>query len=686
MERPAVSVIVPFGGGASEVEEMLHSLRSLRLGPGDEALVADNTPGGLVAAERGIGVVRATDERSSYHARNAAAEAARNPWLLFLDADCRPPADLLGRYFSEPVEKRCGALVGEVDGMRSQHSLVARYARSRGHLRQAIHLQFPFRPFGITANLMVRRAAWAGLGGFQEGVRSGADAEFSWRLQDAGWKLVYRPAATVEHRHRETVPQLARRAARLAAGRAWLNRRYPGSHPRPRLLRRLGRCASGVLVWTSVGRWERAAFKGLDAVVVACEGAAYFLGNGVKRDGTDADRQKAGDGLEIVVFSDTFPAISETFVANEVSALRDAGHRVRVEAGARSARPHWAAARPLPVTYLEDDGIARRLADNAWLLVRHPVDCVRDVLDRRRWAREEPVWPLRAIAPSTRRLAKGGEAHLHAHFAASAALNSLRLARIAKVPYSVATHGYDIFQRPTNLVEKHARAAFAVSACKYSADYLRGLVGPPHADRIHEVVMGVDGERFRRRSPYPGGRAVLAVARMVEKKGLRYLIEAVARARVDRVTIVGDGPLRKDLEELSARLGLEDVVEMPGWQDPDAVRDALDRADLLAMPCVVAGDGDRDTMPVVVKEALAMEVPVVASDAVGLPEAVRPQFGRLVAPGDSEGLAAAIDEVLDLPASEREAMGKAGRAFALEHFDLHDQATKLAGLVRSVER
>ena len=91
-------------------------------------------------------------------------------------------------------------------------------------------------------------------------------------------------------------------------------------------------------------------------------------------------------------------------------------------------------------------------------------------------------------------------------------------------------------------------------------------------------------------------------------------------------------------------------------------------------------------MPVVVKEALAMELPVVASDEVGLPEVVRPEFGRLVAPGDSEALAAAIDELLDLSAAERAAMGRAGREFVLERFDLHREAAKLADLVRSTVR
>jgi glycosyltransferase involved in cell wall biosynthesis len=99
------------------------------------------------------------------------------------------------------------------------------------------------------------------------------------------------------------------------------------------------------------------------------------------------------------------------------------------------------------------------------------------------------------------------------------------------------------------------------------------------------------------------------------------------------------------------------------------------------MPCVVAADGDRDSMPVVVKEALAMEVPVVASDEVGLPEIVRPEWGRLVPPADSRALAGAIAELLALPQAERAAMGRAGRARVIEAASVHRETEKLARLI-----
>jgi glycosyltransferase involved in cell wall biosynthesis len=168
----------------------------------------------------------------------------------------------------------------------------------------------------------------------------------------------------------------------------------------------------------------------------------------------------------------------------------------------------------------------------------------------------------------------------------------------------------------------------------------------------------VDAGRFVRARPHPGGRTVLALGRLVEKKGFAHLVHATALlARLDaapeRVVIAGDGPLRAELEELASELGVAGIVELPGALAHDAVAELMERADVFAMPSVVAANGDRDSMPNVVYEALAMELPVVASDMVGLSEVVRPGWGRLVPPGDHVALARALRELAD----ERRASG-----------------------------
>src|SRR5205814_5275226 len=127
-------IVLPFYGDAAQADAALDALAVLRRGPGDELVVADNTPGGAVRERGGVRVLRTRAKRSAYSARNEGARAARHDWLLFLDADCRPAADLLDAYFEPEPDDDAGAVAGAIAGAPEQTSLVARYARSRGHL------------------------------------------------------------------------------------------------------------------------------------------------------------------------------------------------------------------------------------------------------------------------------------------------------------------------------------------------------------------------------------------------------------------------------------------------------------------------------------------------------------------------------------------------------------------------
>jgi colanic acid/amylovoran biosynthesis glycosyltransferase len=379
--------------------------------------------------------------------------------------------------------------------------------------------------------------------------------------------------------------------------------------------------------------------------------------------------------MRLAVFVDVFSELSETFILNEAKALADEGVEVHIEAATRSQRPNPEAADAPPVRFWDESGSrgenARALA---WLWTRHPLRTLRDLTARSRWRREDAIRPLRRLAPIARRVA--GEAdHIHAHFAGAAALDAMRVSLLTGVPYSVTTHGYDIYLHPRNLDEKLERARFHVAVCDYNVAYIKHRV-PRAGGRVHKVVMGVDPERFKRTRPYPGGRTVLAVGRLVEKKGFAYLVEA-ARALPDvEFRIVGEGPLQAELEA-----GAPANVELLGALAPQQVREQLEAADLLALPTVVAADGDRDAMPVVVKEALAMELPVVGSDEVGMPEVVHDGWGRLVPPRDAAALADAIRELLALPAAERAAMGKRGREFVARRFSVRGEALKLLGII-----
>lgn len=383
--------------------------------------------------------------------------------------------------------------------------------------------------------------------------------------------------------------------------------------------------------------------------------------------------------LRLTVLVDHWPALTETFVVNEVVALQRAGHPVHAEVG-KWAAPAGQPSEPVPVNCVDDDTLARRLGDLAWLGTRHPLRVLRDLANRRRWRREEAVRPLRVLAPQVRRIARRRTQHLHAHFAAGVALDALRIGRILDLPYTVMAHAYEIYQRPANLPEKLRGAAFAAGECAYSAGDLRAVAGPGHD--VHVITMGVDHVRFRRTRPYPGTRSVLAVGRLVEKKGFTHLLQAVAGLEIDRLVIVGDGPLRAALHAEADALGLSDKVRWCGARGADGVRSELESADVLAVSAVPVADGDRDVLPLIVGEALAMEVPVVASDFVGLPEVVKPPWGRLVPPGDADALREALRELLALPVADRESAGRIGRAHVVRTRDIDASAAALVALIR----
>jgi glycosyltransferase involved in cell wall biosynthesis len=270
-----VSVVVPFLGDADAGRGLLATLGRMRIGPGDELIVADNTRDAVLAgiADGEVQVVRAARERSSYHARNEGARVARRDWILFIDADCIPAATLLDAYFEDPVPARCVAIAGAIVPPPSQAPLAARYARARNFV--AIPREPGAIPTPPTGNLMVRRSAFEGIGGFEEGIRSGGDVDFCRRLQAAGLTLELRPAAIVEHPHRERLVDYLRTVARYAAGARWLDDRYPGIAPRWPLLPELARASRDAARLWALGDNDEAAFRALDGVSLIAHNLGY---------------------------------------------------------------------------------------------------------------------------------------------------------------------------------------------------------------------------------------------------------------------------------------------------------------------------------------------------------------------------------------------------------------------------
>lgn len=401
---------------------MAAAFAALRFGEGDEGIVADNSPDGVVATvdlPAGWRTVPATREGSPAHTRNVAALAAECDWLLFLDSDTQPPADLLDRFFPEPIPADVGVIGGRVLSDDHQASVAARWADSRGMTAQEIHMIHPFRPYFLSACLLVRREVWSDLGGFFEGIFNGEDVDFCWRALEAGWKLRLSEDAAVVHLHRESVGALAKQAAVRGASARWVYRRWPHARrpkrPGPLLIARGVAVAPAMALF---GQFERAQLRALDVTTQVAERWGTLRPNRAR------PRPVTGDGPPVEIWCDEFPLRNDGAVAAHARVLASRGHPVLVVASRRPDRPALGV-HDIRAHYLEDETSLERLGALARLVPRRPLALGRD---------REGARLLRLLAPSVRRLRSQPDAEVHVDPDAMVARTACRAAALAGRP------------------------------------------------------------------------------------------------------------------------------------------------------------------------------------------------------------------------------------------------------------
>ncbi|MFP4379997.1 MAG: glycosyltransferase family 4 protein [Candidatus Sumerlaeia bacterium] len=285
-----------------------------------------------------------------------------------------------------------------------------------------------------------------------------------------------------------------------------------------------------------------------------------------------------------------------------------------------------------------------------------------------------------------RKAAKRDIAHIHAHWASIPSTAGLLIAKFAGLPFSLTAHAYDIFIDRTLLREKMEAARYIVTCTQYNGRFLRERYPEQAPGKVEVVYHGVDLEVFRPPAePREDKPVVLSVGRLCDTKGFPDLLDACMLLRdrgVDfRLKIIGDGYMREELESQIERLHLGDLVEIAGLLPREEVRKAYAESRLFVLPCVVTPRGDRDGIPNVILEAMAMGMPVVGTDISGLPEAIEDGVnGRLIPPHAPEKLADAIQELWE-NADLRERMGRASREKVERVFGLQMNMDHLAGFI-----
>ncbi len=279
-------------------------------------------------------------------------------------------------------------------------------------------------------------------------------------------------------------------------------------------------------------------------------------------------------------------------------------------------------------------------------------------------------------------LAERGVEHVHAHFGTNSAAVAMLCRMLGGPPFSFTVHGPEEFDKPEflGLSEKISRAAFVVAVSDFGRSQLMRWCPFAEWPKIHVVRCGVDERFLKGGNPGPTGDAIVCVGRLCEQKGQGLLIEAAARLAGEgasfRLILVGDGPMRKELEALVSERGLEGRVEITGYVDAGEVRRRILSARALALPSFAEG------LPVVIMEALALGRPVVSTYVAGIPELVEPGVsGWLVPAGSVERLVDALREVLAASDVRLEGMGRAGARKVAEQHNAATEAARLAALI-----
>lgn len=351
-----------------------------------------------------------------------------------------------------------------------------------------------------------------------------------------------------------------------------------------------------------------------------------------------------------------YPRFSETFVVSEIIARESRGADIRIFSlrPTTDTRFHDTLAQvAAPVEHVPRAARASEL----WELLRRAApelprlpEALGDLLA----ADHDDAGQAIELALAIRR---SGITRLHAHFASLATTVARLAARLTGIPYSFTAHAKDLFHEsvdPADIDRKIADASHVVTVSDFNVRHLRASCPAASRTPVRRVYNGIDLERFAfdpRRATEP---TILAVGRLVEKKGFADLIAAAALLRdAGRPTpcrIVGAGDLEQDLRDLAARLDLDGLVTFAGPLPQRDVRVELARAHVFVAPCVVGADGNADGLPTVLLEAMAIGTPCVSTDVTGITEAVRDgETGLVVPQHDPRALAAAIARILDDP-------------------------------------
>jgi len=380
----------------------------------------------------------------------------------------------------------------------------------------------------------------------------------------------------------------------------------------------------------------------------------------------------ATPSCRLVYLLSRYPAVSHTFLLNEVWELRKLGFTIEVVSinepdRSRSSMPADEAEETEKTFYIKSTSVALAAWIAAKTLILRPGAFGRGLTAALRLGRGDLIATLYALFYFVEALILGdwmrlrGQHHLHIHFCGPVATVGMLASMTWRFPYSLTVHGPDEFYDVEKfyLREKLERAEFILCISNFCRSQLMRITSPEHWGKMHLVRLGVDPSLFfpmQQKRQSDGTLEILCVGRLVESKGQLILLRAckllLSQGYSLQVRLVGAGPDREYLEAFTEQMGIPAVFE--GAKNRDETRQLLRRADIFALASFAEG------VPVSLMEAMAMEVPCVSTYVAGIPELIRDGIEGLLVPASSaEALASALQRLFDDPLLRRN-LGAAG--------------------------
>ena len=394
--------------------------------------------------------------------------------------------------------------------------------------------------------------------------------------------------------------------------------------------------------------------------------------------------------MKVLYFLGSFPNLSETFILNEIYELEKRGHNVAVFALNKS-----------------DDDIKHKELDELDLDVYYAdqpgIKNIRELLSPKLMNKEilknivffgNPKYHTAIL----HRAKQGIEFvnsldyeidHVHGHFISKDKITAQCIADYFNVGCTATGHAFEFFADPNKRWMKMIldKLDHVVTVTDYNKRFIQREFD--YEKDISVIPVSIRTDKFEPQHDEKENRLV-SIARLVEKKGLRYGIRAIKELKKCfpeiEYHIIGSGPLHQELQKEIESNNLEENVKLLGNVSDERLIKEVKESQLSLLPCIIASDGDRDSGPMVIKESMAMETPVISTDISGIPEIIDDgEDGILVSSKNVDELSDAIKELLESE-EKRKQMGKRARKKVEEKFSLEKQVDSLERVFEKVSK